>query len=351
MESNIQKIFLILFLSLKCVTGNQDYKDLFYNKRILITGGTGFIGKALVAEILKYNPKSIIVFSRDEVKHHKLQEEFPTSTVQSMMGDIREYNAILHATRDMDIVIHAAALKRIDLMEYHTIESVATNILGTLNVARACIQNNIKQALLVSTDKACSPVNTYGACKLIAEKIFTNPPVNTHKTTFVVVRYGNVLQSTESVIPYFLTKIKNNEEIPLTDIGMTRFFIAKEQAIELIFKALKYGKQGEIFIPVLPAFKIGDLVQFLFKKTGKVLPTKIIGIRPGEKLHELMINSTEALRTRKEDNVFIITSTVQPNNNPKAQLFGSGINEYSSEHAIISQQELDQLLYRYTTQV
>ncbi|MDD3608106.1 MAG: SDR family NAD(P)-dependent oxidoreductase, partial [Candidatus Moranbacteria bacterium] len=199
-------------------------RDVLKGKTILITGGTGYLGQALIEEILKHEPQSIRVFSRDEVKHHNLQQKFGNHPkIRNFIGDVRDYERLLKATRGVDIVIHAAALKRLDILEYNVEESIKTNILGTLNVVNACLKNNVAKAIMVSTDKACSPVNTYGACKFVSERIFSesNFSKGSLPTIFTTVRYGNVLESTGSVIPFFSAKITNGEEIPLTDPRMT----------------------------------------------------------------------------------------------------------------------------------
>ena len=330
-----------------------DYAPLFQDKNVLITGGSGFIGKALITEILKYNPAKIIIFSRDEVKHYKILAQFNDSRLKSVLGDVRDYAALLDATRNVDVVIHAGALKRLDILESNIDECLKTNILGTVNVARACIENNVKKAVFISSDKACSPVNTYGACKFISEKIFSNNITDSSGTCFVTVRYGNVIESTGSVMPMFCKKIRNNEVIPLTDPAMTRFFITKEQAVELIFKALLYGQGGEIFVPCLPAFKIIDLIEVLHEKFHKKNNVRIVGLRPGEKIHELMINSTEIPRTYKFDNLFIITSLLSTkSNNALYEICGERLNsntfaEYSSGNSVESQEKLSALLDSY----
>ena len=188
----------------------MDYAELFENKVILITGGTGFLGRALVQEILKYNPQSIRLFSRDEVKHHNVQEMFNYHPkLRNLIGDVRDYDRLKKAMVGADIVIHAAALKRLDILEYNVEEAIKTNIIGSLNVANACLENNVEKAIMVSTDKACAPVNTYGACKFVSERIFTefNFSKGKKRTIFSCVRYGNVLESTGSVIPFFESKI------------------------------------------------------------------------------------------------------------------------------------------------
>lgn len=343
--------YIILFITLLHLSffASADYKDLFEHKTILITGGTGFIGRELLQEIIKYNPEKIIIFSRDEVKHAKLLENFTNNKkVISIIGDIRKYESILKASRDVDILIHAAALKRIDILEYNVFESIYTNLLGTLNIVNACLENHVKTALLISTDKACSPVNTYGGCKFIAEKLFTNNSLLT-STRFLVVRYGNVMQSTGSVIPYFCEKIKQKQSIPLTSEKMTRFFITKEQAIEHIFKALKNGTGGEIFVPKIPSFKIVDLIEYLQKKMNGKTTINIIGIRPGEKIHEIMINTTEIPRTYLYEDMYIIQPTIMNNNNALYLKHGKKLSldefsEYSSADSLISVDQLTSFL-------
>jgi len=323
-------------------------------KTILITGGTGFLGQALTEEILKQNPKSIRIFSRDEVKHYKFQEKFQhNKKIRNFLGDVRDYQRLLKATRGADIVIHAAALKRLDLLEYNVDESIKTNILGTLNVVNACLENNVQKAIMISTDKACSPVNTYGACKFVSERIFgeSNYSKGDIRTIFTTVRYGNVLESTGSVIPFFSEKIINGDYIPLTDQRMTRFIISPRQAVDLVFSAIQYGVGGEIFVPKLPSFKITDLIEILKEKYHKENKVKIIGIRPGEKIHELMINSSEVPRTYDFGNLYVIGSSIQGFDDKtnakyveKGKLLDEKImKEYSSENSLISKKEVSEI--------
>ena len=290
-------------------------KEIFEGKTILITGGTGFLGRNLIRRILEYNPQSIRVFSRDEVKHYRLAEMFKKDTrLRSLIGDVRDYSRIKRATEGVDVVIHAAALKRIDILEYNVEESIKTNIIGSLNLVNACLQNNVSKVIMVSTDKACLPVNTYGACKFVSERIFVESNYSKGKsdTVFCCVRYGNVMESTGSVIPFFLEKIRRNEPIPITDEEMTRFIITQDEAVDLIFTAIKYGKGGEVFVPDLPSFKITMLAEALTDIENKKVPNRIIGIRPGEKIHELMINEAESHRSYKfENNTYVITSQIQ----------------------------------------
>ena len=330
---------------------------IFKNKVVLITGGTGFLGKELTRQILKYEPRSIRVFSRDEVKHHKIQEEFDNDPrIRNLVGDVRDYMRVVKAARQADVVIHAAALKRLDILEYNVEESIKTNILGTLNVANACLANNCEMAIMVSTDKACSPVNTYGACKFVSERIFTeiNHNKGDIKTIFTTVRYGNVLESTGSVIPFFADKITNGCDIPLTDPRMTRFIISPQEAVELIFNAIRYAVGGEVFVPKLPSFKITDLIEILKEKYNRKNNIKLIGIRPGEKLHEIMINSSEIPRTYDFENLYIIGSSIEKYQDEKEPLYAkkgrlldeSEMQEYSSKDSLVTREEVVRLFSR-----
>ncbi len=332
----------------------MDFRSLFEDKVILITGGTGFLGRALIKAILPFNPHSIRVFSRDEVKHHNVQEEFKYNPkIRNLIGDVRDAERLKRAVRGADIVIHAAALKRLDILEYNVAEVIKTNILGTLNVVEACLEANVKKAVIVSTDKACSPVNTYGACKFVGERIFTESNYNkgASPTIFTSVRYGNVLESTGSVIPFFISKILDDQKIPLTDERMTRFIISPTQAVELIFNALRYAIGGEVFIPRLPAFRILDLIDVLKEKCCKDAATEVIGIRPGEKIHELMINSSEVPRTYEFEKFFVITSVIEEYIGVKnaeyvkrgRKLTEKDMVEFCSKDAIISKVELKRL--------
>lgn len=333
---------------------DSQYQDLFEGKIIVITGGTGFLGKGLIRAILPYNPREIRVFSRDEVKHFVCQQEFNNhSLITSIIGDRRDYNSVLNAVKGADLVIDAGALKRIDILESNIQECIKTNILGTLNVFNACIASDVSKAIFISTDKSASPINTYGACKFISEKIFTNYDYKKIKTVFTVVRYGNVMNSTGSVIPFFIQKIKNDETISLTDPRMTRFIISIEEAIELIFNALRYSIGGEIFVKKLPAITIVDLIEILKKKYNGNNAIAITGIRPGEKIHEILINESEANRTYEYNDFYVITPsiphTTMDNKLPLYKTQGTLLNaetfgNYSSDKCIISQNEAHHIL-------
>ncbi len=317
-------------------------KNLFKGKAILITGGTGFLGKSLVKEILKHDPQSIRVFSRDEVKHHIFQEEMRNhpqkDKLRNLVGDVRDYDRFKKAMKGCDIVIHCAALKRIDMIEYNVEEAIKTNILGTVNLVRAAIENDVEKVIFVSTDKACSPINTYGACKLVSERIVieSNFSKGKSRTIFTCVRYGNVINSTGSVIPFFIDKLNNDEDMPLTHEKMTRFLISQERAVDLIFNAIKYSIGGEIFVPKLPSVRITDLINTLKDIYGKNNRVIKIGVRPGEKIHELMINEAETPRTYEFGNNYVIISQIAKYQKGKTHAYlknSSPVNfkEYSSE--------------------
>jgi UDP-N-acetylglucosamine 4,6-dehydratase len=330
-------------------------EDLFENKVVLITGGTGFLGRSITKRLLETGVRNIRLFSRDEVKHHHSQERFNNDKrIRNFVGDIRDYPRLLKATKGADIVIHAAALKRIDMIEYNVEEAIHTNIMGSLNIVRACLENSVKKVVFISTDKACSPVNTYGACKFVSERIFSesNYSKGDAETIFTVVRYGNVLESTGSVIPFFTDKIKREGKIPLTDPTMTRFIISSDQAVNLVFNAIKYGKGGEIFVPKLPSMKISDLIEVLMERIGKQCSVEVVGIRPGEKIHELMINQAEVPRTYSFRNLFIINPSIinpwidkEENDLIKSEdIKPINMIEYNSKDSVISKEELKGIL-------
>ena len=286
--------------------------EVFNGKIVLITGGTGFIGRSLTEDILQQDPDSIRIYSRDEFKHHKMRESVNDPRVRHLVGDVRDFSRLSRAMKDVDIVIHAAAMKRIDMIEYNVNEAIKTNVFGTLNVVESCLENDVEKAVYISTDKACSPINTYGATKLLGERIFVESNFNKGRsnTKFLVVRYGNVLESTGSVIPFFMEKIKKSQTIPLTDERMTRFIISSRRAIDLIKDALTNGVGGEIFIPKIKSMRIVDLIDVMKEFYGCGNQVKIIGIRPGEKIHEVLINDDESTRSYELGDSYIILSQI-----------------------------------------
>ena len=280
-------------------------------KKILITGGTGSFGMAFVSTVLKnYSPKKIIVYSRDELKQFEMQQFFPDSDdfpIRYFIGDIRDLSRLEMAMRDVDIVIHAAALKQVPAIEYNPFEAVKTNILGAQNIIESALKNNVERVLALSTDKAAAPINLYGATKLASDKLFVS--ANSYSggkgIKFSVVRYGNVLGSRGSVVPFFVNKSKE-DFIPITDERMTRFSITLSEGVKFVLKSLDRMVGGEIFVPKIPSYNIMDLKNAIAPNT----PTKIVGIRPGEKLHEEMITMSDALNTIDCGKYFVILPSI-----------------------------------------
>ena len=276
---------------------------------ILITGGTGSFGKRFVEELLcHYKPKRIVVYSRDELKQYEMEQslsQFKPHPVRFFIGDVRDSGRLNLALRKIDIVIHAAALKQVTTAEYNPMECIRTNVMGAENVVRAAIENNVKKIIALSTDKAANPINLYGASKLASDKIFiaANNIVGSSATRFSVVRYGNVFGSRGSVIPFF-KKLKKEKAafIPITDQRMTRFWITLEQGVNFVLSSLEMMKGGEIFVPKIPSMTITDLANVIVPDT----PQKIIGIRPGEKLHEVMVPSDDSRSTYELDDRYVI---------------------------------------------
>ncbi len=344
-------IFCLLILpALSAYQKPCSNNELIENKNILILGGTGYLGRAIGGAILKYNPKSVTIFSRDEVKHFYLAKTLGNNPkIKNVIGDIRDFENILRVTRSIDIIFHVAALKRMDALESNVEEAIKTNILGSINVFNAAIINNVDKVLFISTDKACLPINIYGACKFASEKVFTNYDYENIKTKFMATRFGNILESTGSVIPIFEDKIKQGEDVPLTDERMTRFIIGKDDAVELILDALRYGVGGEIFLTQLPAMKIVDLIAVLKNKFNAQNQIKLVGLRPGEKIHEVLINESEFARTIAFNNRFIVRSSLNrvfsEEDMPYYLKYGKPVDtkvmkEYSSDMAVIPQEEL-----------
>jgi len=274
----------------------------FKNKVILITGGSGTLGKNLIRRLIPLKPKKIIVFSRDEYKQFVMKREFNYAGLRYFIGDVRDITRLDQVCGDVDYIIHTAAIKQVDTIEYNPSEAVKTNILGALNVIQVAIEHKIKKVIALSTDKGVHPVNLYGATKLCSDKLFINGNALSHGVSqFSIVRYGNVADSRGSVIPYFESLIKEgNRTLPVTDARMTRFHITIDEAIDLIFTAFKEMQAGEIFVAKIPSYKLIDLVKHFKCKY------KIIGVRPGEKLHEIMIINEDASRTYDCGNYYII---------------------------------------------
>jgi UDP-N-acetylglucosamine 4,6-dehydratase/5-epimerase len=282
---------------------------MFNNANILITGGTGSFGQKTVKTILeRYQPKKLIVFSRDELKQFEMSQKYPASTYKCMryfIGNVRDANRLMEAFHNVDYVIHAAALKQVPACEYNPFEAIKTNVLGAQNIIQAALSQGVKKVLALSTDKAANPVNLYGATKLCSDKLFVaGNAMGGDTTQFSVVRYGNVIGSRGSVIPFFL-KQKKAEKLTVTDKRMSRFSITLAHGVDFVLQNLERMHGGEIFVPKIPSYNIMDVAEAV----APGVQVDMIGIRPGEKLHELMIPEDEARHTLEFDDHFII----QPN--------------------------------------
>ncbi|KLE09789.1 UDP-N-acetylglucosamine 4,6-dehydratase (inverting) [Aliarcobacter butzleri] len=283
---------------------------MFNGKNILITGGTGSFGKKYTKILLeKYTPNKIIIYSRDELKQYEMAQEYSAKCMRYFIGDVRDEARLKKATKDVDFIIHAAALKHVPIAEYNPMECIKTNINGAQNVIDAALENGVSKVIALSTDKAANPVNLYGATKLASDKLFVaaNNLVGTQDTKFSVVRYGNVVGSRGSVVPFFKKLINEGvKELPITDEKMTRFFITLEDGVNFVLKNFERMQGGEIFIPKIPSMKIVDMA----KAIAPNLPHQIIGIRPGEKLHEIMCPADDSHLTLEFEDHYVIKPTI-----------------------------------------
>lgn len=287
---------------------------MFNDKTLLITGGTGSFGQRLVKTVLeRYKPKRLIIYSRDELKQFEMQQEFDDSCMRYFIGDVRDANRLTMAMRGVDYVVHAAALKQVPAAEYNPMECIKTNIHGAENVIQAALLNQVKKVIALSTDKAANPINLYGATKLASDKLFVaaNNIAGQDPTRFAVVRYGNVVGSRGSVVPFFQKLIDQGiDALPITHEEMTRFWITLQQGVDFVLDNFGRMKGGEIFVPKLPSVRITDLATAMAPN----LPHKIIGIRPGEKLHEVMCPADDSYHTFEFDDFFVIGPTINFNN-------------------------------------
>lgn len=283
---------------------------MFNKKSILITGGTGSFGKKFTEMVLdKYKPERLIIFSRDELKQFEMQQRFKDRCMRYFLGDVRDPDRLKQAMKDVDYVVHAAAMKQVPAAEYNPMECVKTNINGGQNVIEAAIENNVKKVIALSTDKAANPVNLYGATKLASDKLFVagNNIVGKGQTRFACVRYGNVVGSRGSVVPFFKKLVSDGAEyIPITHKDMTRFWISLEQAVDFVLTNFQRMQGGEIFIPKIPSVHIMDLA----KAYAPNLHTKIVGIRPGEKLHEVMCPADDSYHTLEFKDHYVVSPTI-----------------------------------------
>ena len=279
--------------------------NIFKGKNILITGGTGSFGKKFSRLVLdEYCPAKLIIYSRDELKQFEMQQQFAAcDNIRFFIGDVRDKERLMRAFRDVDYVVHAAALKQVPAMEYNPTEAIKTNVIGAMNVIGAALDSQVKKVIALSTDKACNPINLYGATKLCSDKLFVsaNSYSGVAGTKFAVVRYGNVVGSRGSVVPFFIKK-KETGVLPITHPEMTRFWITLEQGVRFVIKNFERMSGGEVFIPKIPSMNIMDLA----KAIGPECETQVVGIRPGEKIHEVMISEDDAKQTKELDDCYII---------------------------------------------
>jgi UDP-N-acetylglucosamine 4,6-dehydratase len=304
------------------------------DKSVLITGGTGSFGKQFVKTILnRYNPKRLIIYSRDEVKQFEMQQEFSHPCVRYFLGDVRDKARLNQAMRGVDFVVHAAALKQIPAAEYNPMECIKTNVSGAENIIQAALHNKVDKVIALSTDKAANPINLYGATKLASDKLFVaaNNIVGEANTRFSVVRYGNVIGSRGSVVPFYKALIHNNApQIPVTDERMTRFWITLQQGVDFLIKNFSRMQGGEIFVPKIPSVRIVDLAKAMAPNT----PIQIIGIRPGEKLHEVMCPADYSHLTLEYLDHYVLTPAITfytRSNDFKANLLGEEGNPVSED--------------------
>ena len=286
-------------------------KNSIKNKNILITGATGSFGRHFIDYVLtKFKPKRVVIYSRDELKQYEMNQKFRKyrNILRYFIGDVRDLGRLNDAFNNIDVVIHAAALKQVPAMEYNPMECIKTNIMGAQNIISASIANKVKKVIALSTDKASNPINLYGATKLVSDKLFVAANnMSARSTIFSVVRYGNVIGSRGSILPLLLNLKKNNADFfPITSKDMTRFFISLDQGVEFVIKCLKNMHGGEIFIPKIPSIKIIDLAKAIDNK----IPIKYIGIRPGEKMHEVMCAKDDSHLTIEFKNHYVIKPSI-----------------------------------------
>jgi UDP-N-acetylglucosamine 4,6-dehydratase/5-epimerase len=284
---------------------------MFNDKSILITGGTGSFGQRYVKTILaRYKPARLVVFSRDELKQYEMQQHFHDGCLRYFLGDVRDADRLMQAMRGIDFVIHAAALKQVPAAEYNPMECIKTNVHGAENVIRAAIENGVQKVIALSTDKAANPINLYGATKLASDKLFVaaNNMVGAKPTRFAVVRYGNVVGSRGSVVPLFERLIREGaKSLPITDPRMTRFWISLQQGVDFVLENFTRMRGGEIFVPKIPSIRMPDLAEAM----APGMPTSTIGIRPGEKLHEIMCPSDDSHLTLEFPRHYVMRPTIR----------------------------------------
>jgi UDP-N-acetylglucosamine 4,6-dehydratase/5-epimerase len=327
----------------------RDVAKVVADKRILVTGGTGSFGRQIVCELLAYSPSAIYIFSRDEKKQWDMQQDYADSAdvLRFILGDVRNYDRLREAFRGIDIVFHAAALKQVPNCEFAPYEAVRTNIIGAENVRRAAIEENVGTMVAISTDKAVKPVNVMGMSKALQERIMLHPVNGESGTRFVCVRYGNVLGSRGSIVPLFCEFIMQGKPIPITHPDMTRFQLTLQEAVQLVLWAAVKGKCGDLWVRKMPSARICDLARVLaYGLTGRRdYPQEILGVRPGEKMHEVLVSEEEMWRATELEDHFQISSWA--NSHDKAGSTHGPINEYASKDVHMLDDE--ELLYLLRT--
>lgn len=322
---------------------------------ILITGGTGSFGKAFTRRILtEYNVKRLVVFSRDELKQFEMQQEFPQDqyeNVRFFLGDIRDPDRLRRALEGIDIVVHAAALKQVVAAEYNPFEFIRTNVLGAQNIVDACLDSGVKRVVALSTDKAAAPINLYGATKLCSDKLFiaANNIRGSRDIRFSVVRYGNVMGSRGSVVPFFLNR-KDSGELPITDPAMTRFNITLDEGVDMVLWTLLNAEGGEILVPKIPSYRITDLAEAVSADCAK----PVVGIRPGEKIHEEMITSSDSFNTVDIGDYYVILADSEDRTDYCTRTGGTPVSQGFSYDSgtnpdFLSVAQLEELIERHVT--
>ncbi len=313
---------------------------MFNNSRIFISGASGSWGKTLIGKLLdRYTPKEIICFSRGELNQVMLKRLFPQANVKYVIGDVRDYNQVEQYTKDVDYIFHLAALKHVPVCEDYPEEAIKTNINGTINIINAAIKNKVKKVIDVSTDKAANPLNLYGLTKAVGEKLIINA-ANKSDTKFVCIRGGNVMGSNGSVIPLFINQIKNGGPITITDMEMTRYFLTLEEAIDLLFIASEASSSGETYVMKMPACKIIDLAEVLMETYGEAF-VQNIGIREGEKIHEVLVTKEESKRSFIYNNDYYLISPKSQSHLPKVDF-----EEYSSNTYLMNKNQIREMLLK-----
>ena len=333
------------------------------NKRVLVTGGTGSLGRALIRGFLTGemgSPAKIVIFSRDEAKQHNMRLEYlqrqaatdeiiyhnSRETLTFRIGDVRNYSSLLQALREADVVFHGAAMKQVPTCEYFPFEAVQTNIVGAQNLVRAIRENitSVELVIGVSTDKACKPINVMGMTKALQERILIQANMECSNTRFICVRYGNVIASRGSVIPLFLDQIRHGGPVTMTVREMTRFLLSLDQAVDTIFAAVRSGLPGEMYIPKVSSARVVDIAEVLIN--GRDIPIVYVGIRPGEKVHEILVSEEECYRTIERDGHYVVCPIL-----PELRRVGIDqpvlTNEYSSQHVTLDHDVLRGLLAPY----